>query len=105
MGRKLRSMFKPVTARPGTGERPAQPISSPAMLDGIAAGTVQEAGPPAGGGQERAAAAQEAKGGFTQDQVAQLAYERWLETGGSSVENWLWAEQELARRCEADRPI
>lgn len=112
MGRKLRSMFKPVMARPGSGERPVRPISAPGgggMLDGVVAGTIEEAGPPPGGGRGQQAPAvagsPEAKAGTAHDEVARLAYERWLETGGSAVENWVWAEAELKRRAVSGRGL
>ena len=93
MGRKLRSMFKSVTPRPGSGERPISPLTESSMLGGVPVGSVMEpAGASSRGGTD------EAKGELPQDAVARLAYERWLETGGSAVENWMWAEAELKRR-------
>lgn len=93
MGRKLRSMFKPVTPRPGSGERPASPSVVPPLMSGAPgeAGAVVESVRPGGG-------VDEAKGECAQDAIAKLAYERWLETGGGAVENWVWAEAEHKRR-------
>lgn len=81
MGRKLRSMFKPVTPRPGTGERPASPGIAPVVEP------MRSVAEPSGTG-----------GDAHRDAVAKLAYERWLETGEGEVENWVWAEAELKRR-------
>jgi hypothetical protein len=33
--------------------------------------------------------------GPTQGQIAQAAYERWLQHGGGALDNWLAAEREL----------
>jgi hypothetical protein len=91
MGRKLRSMFKPVTPRPGSGERPASPLPEAPVVGGIPAGSVVESVRPGGGPDN-------SPGESVNDAIARLAYERWLETGGSAVENWVWAEAELKRR-------
>lgn len=91
MGRKLRSMFKPVTPRPGSGERPSAPSGVPPLIGGIPAGSVADSQHASGG-------VEEAKGESSRDTVAKLAYERWLETGGGAVENWVWAEAEYKRR-------
>jgi hypothetical protein len=92
MGRKLRSMFPSVTPRPGSGEVP-RPLPGRAVLDGTVDGTVREEVPPVG-------SMAEPQEGLVHDDVARLAYLRWLEVGGSSVDNWLWAEAELKRRDE-----
>jgi hypothetical protein len=93
MARKLQSMFKSVTPRPGSGERPIGPLTQPPVLGGVSAGAILETPPPMG-----KTGVGEAKSGLDRDAVAKLAYERWLETGGSAVENWVWAEAELQRR-------
>jgi hypothetical protein len=92
MARKLQSMFKSVTPRPGSGERPIVPMTQPPVLGGVPSGSILESSTP---GTSRA---DEAKVGLSHDAVAKLAYERWLETGGSAVDNWVWAEAELKRR-------
>lgn len=91
MARKLRSMFKPVVPQPGSGERPTGP-GGQVPIPGVApAGAVFESQTPI-------VAAGEVKQQPDRDLVARLAYERWVETGASAVENWVWAEAELRRR-------
>ena len=94
MARKLRSMFKPVVPQPGSGERPlsASPAIGVTGLGGVPAGAVVESAAPVG--------TPEVKDAYDRDAVAKLAYERWLETGASAVENWAWAEAELVRRSQ-----
>ena len=98
MGRKLRSMFKPLTPRPGSGERPVSampnsPSLAPPALGGMPSGSVVESVRPGGGGGVEPSQAESAH-----DAICKLAYERWLETGGGEVENWVWAEAEHKRR-------
>ena len=90
MTRKLRSMFKPLVPQPGSGERPVSPAVGATGLGGAPTGSVLESATPVGSA--------EVKGKPDRDAVARLAYERWLETGGGAVENWVWAEAELERR-------
>lgn len=91
MARKLRSMFKSVIPQPGSGERPSGPGGNGAIPGGTPAGAVYESQTPIG-------SAKEVKQEPDRDLVARLAYERWVETGGGEVENWVWAEAELRRR-------
>ncbi|HYD02363.1 MAG TPA: hypothetical protein VEB22_14140 [Phycisphaerales bacterium] len=90
MTRKLRSMFKPIIPQPGTVERPAPGPVASAGLGGVPADAVLDG--PAG-------RSVEPKGELDREQVSRLAYERWLQTGGGDVENWIWAEAELRRRA------
>ncbi|MDP1661751.1 MAG: hypothetical protein Q8L55_07530 [Phycisphaerales bacterium] len=90
MARKLRTMFRSVTPTPGSGERPATPESNLIGPSGLPAGAVASSTAPVG--------ESEAKGRRGNETIEKLAYERWLQTGGSAIENWVWAEAELARR-------
>lgn len=90
MARKLRTMFRSVTPVPGSGERPASPEANLVGPPVLPAGAVASSSAPVG--------ASEAKGGRSNEAIERLAYERWLQTGGSAIENWVWAEAELARR-------
>lgn len=107
MARKLRSMFSTPTPRPGSADPPTRPfVGAGALggkLDGPPAGSVTGWSPaatppaatPSGPGPTDDSASAD------RDEVARLAYLRWLETGGSAVENWLWAEDQLRRRSES----
>ncbi len=90
MARKLRTMFRSVTPVPGSGERPATPETNLLGPGVLPAGAVSKSAAPVG--------ETEAKGGRNNEKIEKLAYERWLQTGGSAIENWVWAEAELARR-------
>ncbi|MFT3685602.1 MAG: hypothetical protein QM783_11850 [Phycisphaerales bacterium] len=90
MGRKLRSLFPSITPRPGSGDAP-QPLPGRAIVGGTADSAVQQEAPIAGSAVEHGRP-------LMHDEVARLAYLRWLEVGGSSVDNWLWAEAELKLR-------
>lgn len=81
-------MFKRIMPMPGSGERPPQPV-------GDAAATIMGSSPERGEGAIVQPVVPEVKHAPSTEDVAKLAYERWLATGGSETENWLWAEAQL----------